>query len=77
MLKQSRWNKVIPNQFSYNIPILIVTCKRDSDDLIIRENCYEKVLVPNITQWFELDELVTYLTNRNKRFPFNIQVRSG
>ena len=30
--------------------------------------CYEKVLVLNITKRFPLDELVTYLTNGNKRF---------
>ena len=54
--------------FSFNLPILIVTCKRDGEELIIRERCYEKVLVPNITKRFELDELVTYLTNGNKRF---------
>ena len=47
---------------------MVVTCKRDGEELIIREHCYEKVLVPNITKRFELDELVTYLTNGNKRF---------
>ena len=54
--------------FSFNLPLLVVICKRNGEELIITERCYEKVLVPNITKRFELDELVTYLTNGNKRF---------
>ena len=54
--------------YSYNLPIFVVTCKRDGEELIIREHCYEKVLVPNITKLFDLDELVTYLANGNIRF---------
>ena len=54
--------------FSYNLPLLVVTCKRNGEELIIRKHCYEKVLVPNITKRFVLSELVTYLTNGNKRF---------
>lgn len=45
--------------FCYNLPILVVTCKRDGKELKIREYCYEKILEPNITKQFESNELVT------------------
>ncbi|KAK8838418.1 hypothetical protein M9Y10_033047 [Tritrichomonas musculus] len=54
--------------FSFNIPVLVVICERDNEELTIRAHCYDKVLVPNITKRFVLDELVTYLVNGSKRF---------
>ena len=54
--------------FSYNLPLLILVCRRNGEELIIKGQCYEKVLVPNITKKFVLSELATYLTNGNKRF---------
>lgn len=46
--------------FSFNLPIQVITCKRNGEELTIKENCYEKVLVPNITKRFDLDELFIY-----------------
>lgn len=54
--------------FSYNLPLMVVTCMRDEEELVVRERCYEKVLVPNNTKRVVLDEQVTYLTYESKRF---------
>lgn len=43
-------------------------CMRNDEELIIRKHYYESVFVPNIIKRFELNELVTYLTNSTKRF---------
>lgn len=47
---------------------MVVTCKRDDEELVVRERCYEKALVRNITKRFMLDELhcVRTFTNASK-----------
>lgn len=53
--------------YSFNVPIVVLSYKRNIDNLLLQHRTFEKELI-NGTNKFAIDNLITYLTNGSKYF---------
>ena len=52
--------------FSFNLPLCVLRFKREDENIIITQNCFEKILQPNNNDLFK--ELTTWLVSSSQKF---------